>query len=243
MRTGASTAPRREHDPHDLALARRRAARRPPATGRASRRGAAATRSRRLHAGVVRVEPAAGGQAERELVVELVDRRLVLDRDEGRPRAAAPAAPRAGRAGTARPDAPRRSTATAARRAPPAARSSCRACMGDSARSSFQMRLGRPAGPSRAPGAAPARTGWRCRRARPPAASSALRTRCTRRSLFVTVPSDSHHAGGGREDHVRPARPSRSGTCPGRSGSPDPSSRCRARCRSASDCSGFSPMT
>ena len=35
-----------------------------------------------------------------------------------------------------------------------------------------------------------------------PGGSSALRTRCTRRSLLVTVPSDSHHAADGRQHDV-----------------------------------------
>src|SRR6185369_7889160 len=38
-----------------------------------------------LDAGVVRVEAAAGRQADREVVIELVDRRVVLDREERRP--------------------------------------------------------------------------------------------------------------------------------------------------------------
>ena len=45
IRTGASTAPRRDDDANDLALGHARAARRPPARGRATRRDAAASGS------------------------------------------------------------------------------------------------------------------------------------------------------------------------------------------------------
>ena len=79
-----------------------------------------------LDAGVVRVEAAAGRQADREVVVELVDRRVVVDRHERHAVARAPGPPRAGCGGTARPGGSRRSTATGARRAPRAARSSSR---------------------------------------------------------------------------------------------------------------------
>jgi len=47
-----------------------------PAT---QRRGVA----RGLHARVVRIEPAPGGQADREIGVELVDRRIVVDGTKG----------------------------------------------------------------------------------------------------------------------------------------------------------------
>ena len=76
----------------------------------------------RLHAGVVRLEPAARGQAEREVGVERLDRRQRSTTDaERRRRAAGRLGPTAGRAGTASPDGPRRDTATGCRRAPRAA--------------------------------------------------------------------------------------------------------------------------
>ena len=79
-----------------------------------------------LHAGVERVQPAAGGQAQRELVRELLGRRRVLDRVERRPAGPRAAPSTAARAGTSARACPRRSTATGCRRAPRAARSSCR---------------------------------------------------------------------------------------------------------------------
>ena len=87
MRTGTTTEPRREltRTRSPSATASRRILRgQIQRLAAAQRRGVAA----RLHAGVERVEPAPGGQAQRELVVELVDRRLVLDRMNGalRPR-------------------------------------------------------------------------------------------------------------------------------------------------------------
>ena len=65
-----------------------------------------------LHAGVVLGQPAAGRQAIRELGVERVDRRAMLDRRERRARADDRDAPRAGCAETLRPDAARRNRAT-----------------------------------------------------------------------------------------------------------------------------------
>ena len=111
---------------------------------------------------------------------------------ERRRRASRRLAPTGGRAGTGCPDDTRRGTATASRRAPRAAGSSCR-------RARATARAARPT-PASADGvpqssAEPlrrARTRSRCRRARLPGGSSALRTRCTRRSLEVTVPSASH---------------------------------------------------
>ena len=125
-------------DAHELALGEPEA---PASSGEMSSDLAAAQRRRvaaGLDAGVVRVEPAAGGQADREVVVELVDRRVVLDRDERRRGARAPGPPTGGSAGTARPGASRRSTATGGRPAPRAARSSCRRGPARAARTSFQ---------------------------------------------------------------------------------------------------------
>ena len=78
-RTGASTDPRRDDTrtrspsatPSRLGVLGREVER----LAAAQRRGVAAG----LHAGVVGVEPAAGGEPEREVGVEPVDRRVVLD--------------------------------------------------------------------------------------------------------------------------------------------------------------------
>ncbi len=70
-----------------------------------------------------------------------------------------------------------------------------------------------------------------------------LRTRCTRRSLFVTVPSASHHAARRRQDDVGQLR---------RPGEEDVlhdqvveafRAAAMACSLSASDCAGFSPIT
>ena len=84
-RTGASTWPRRE-----TTRTRSPAASPKPrdVLGRQVERLAAPPRvlvATRLDAGVVRVQVAAGRQADREVVVEAVDRRVVLDRHERRP--------------------------------------------------------------------------------------------------------------------------------------------------------------
>ncbi len=98
----------------------------------------------RLHARVERLEPPAGREPEREVVVEQVDRRRVLDRHERR-RLLDDRRPRGARAGTGRRDAPRPSTATGCRRAPRGARSVMPACIGESVRSSFQTSSARRA--------------------------------------------------------------------------------------------------
>jgi hypothetical protein len=75
-----------------------------------------------------------------------------------------------------------------------------------------------------------------------PGGSSALRTRCTRRSLLVTVPSDSHHdADAGNTTWATSAVFVRKMSWTMSSSSP--SSRRRAFFASASDCIGFSPIT
>ena len=79
-----------------------------------------------LDAGVVRVEPAAGRQPDREVVVEPVDRRVVVDRLERRPRPGHRVLPQPRVEEQLARDGSRRSTATGARPAPRAARSSSR---------------------------------------------------------------------------------------------------------------------
>ena len=126
MRIGASTCAA----PRDR---RGRARRRPARRGRVLRgdveRLAASQRrrvARRLDARVVRVEPAAGREADREVVVEPVDRRVVLDGHERGTRSPAPGPPTAASGGTARRGGSRRSTATGCRPALRAGRSSSR---------------------------------------------------------------------------------------------------------------------
>ena len=86
-RTGATTEPRRDvtrtRSPGDHAEALAVLGGEVERLAPAQRRGVAAA----LDAGVVRVEPAARGQADRELVGQLVDRQLVHDDVEGRQRA------------------------------------------------------------------------------------------------------------------------------------------------------------
>ena len=144
-----------------------------------------------LDAGVVGVEPPAGREPDRELVRELVDGKHVLDDVERRGRPRDRASPTAGRGGRARPGAPRRSTATGSRRAPRAADRSCRraSARASAARSRPTRRRGSARScPMRA---AISQTISMSSRAWP-GGSSAFRTRWTRRSLFVTVPSASH---------------------------------------------------
>ena len=75
-----------------------------------------------------------------------------------------------------------------------------------------------------------------------PGGSSALRTRCTRRSLFVTVPSLSHHeAADGKTTSAISAVLVRTMSCTTRKSSPARSRR--AWVMSASDWAGFSPIT
>ena len=75
-----------------------------------------------------------------------------------------------------------------------------------------------------------------------PGGSSARRTRCTRRSLFVTVPSASHQlAEAGSTTSASSAVRVRKMSCTTRWSSP--SSRCSVCTASASDCAGFSPTT
>src|SRR6478736_312082 len=115
------------------------------------------------------------------------------------------------------------------------------AWFGASARSSFQTSSDEPYS-----------HGWPIRAARStrmrmssrawPGGSSALRTRCTRRSEFVTVPSPSHQlADAGRTTSATSAvlvrKMSCTTTCSRRS------NRCLTWCASASDWIGFSPRT
>ena len=75
-----------------------------------------------------------------------------------------------------------------------------------------------------------------------PGGSSALRTRCTRRSELVTVPSDSHQAAAaGSTTSASSAVAVRKMSCTTRWSRP--ASRCRACAASASDSAGFSPMS
>ena len=75
-----------------------------------------------------------------------------------------------------------------------------------------------------------------------PGGSSALRTRCTRRSLFVTVPSVSHHdAAEGKTTSAISAVRVRTMSWTTRKSSSERS--LRVWVMSASDCAGFSPIT
>jgi len=76
----------------------------------------------------------------------------------------------------------------------------------------------------------------------PAGGGSARRTRWTRRSLLVTVPSDSHQpAAAGSTTSASSAVPVKSMSWTTRTSSPW--SSCMARCWSASECAGFSPIT
>ncbi len=123
----------------------------------------------RLGAGVVRLEPAAGGEAQRVLGVERLVRRLVLDDRERRQHALDRDRARAARGGSSSPDGRRRGTATGCRRAPPGGRSSCR---GASATASAPRSTPVSASgcPSRGRAASRSRSGSTCRRAPRPAA-------------------------------------------------------------------------
>ena len=143
-RTGASTAPRRETTRTLLAVARRRARARP----RGDRSSVSPRRSgdaipAGLHAGVVRVQPAAGREAHagtRRRARRPAGRaRRRLNGARGPRRPVLPEAAVQERLARMRP---RRSTATGCRRAPRAARSSCRRASGESERSSSQTLLG-----------------------------------------------------------------------------------------------------
>ena len=195
----------------------------------------------RLDAGVVRVQVAAGRQADREVVVEAVDRRVVLDRHERRPVARHRVLPQ-----------PRveeqlaRVVLVLARpldpaRAPRAARSSSRDGPATARGPRSRPSRGRPR-PSRRPSAfARSKMIRRSSRASP-GGSSAGRTSWTRRSEFVTVPRLSAHAAAAGNTTsaispvavrkmswtIRVSRPRRSFS---------------VRWRSASDCIGFSPIT
>ena len=144
--------------------------------------------------------------------------------------------------GTARPGGPRRSTATGGRRAPRAARSVIPAWTGDRRRTSFQTASG-----SGSPQSPPIRLREleddREVVARPAGRLDApSRTRWTRRSEFVTVPSALGPGRGRPAGRRRRARRSWSGTGPGRRGSRGPRAGAIARFWSASDWTGFSPM-
>ncbi len=94
-------------------------------------------------------------------------------------------------------------TATGCRRAPRAARSSCPRCIGRERSELVPDRLGRQPRPSRSRAGAASSVMIQMSSFALPGGSSALRTRWTRRSRFVTVPSDSmaeteagkHHVG------------------------------------------------
>ena len=144
---------------------------------------------------------APGGEAHREVVVELVDRRVVLDRARTARGCPAPGPPTAGSGGTARRGGSRRSTATGGRPRPRAARSSSRRGPGRRVRSSSQTRSADASPQSRPSRRATSNRIHRSSRASP-GGSIALWTRWTRRSELVTVPSVSAHAGGGRQDDV-----------------------------------------
>ena len=76
-----------------------------------------------------------------------------------------------------------------------------------------------------------------------PGGSSALRTRCTRRSLFVTVPSASHQlADGGQHDVGQLGGLGQEDVLHDQVVEPFEQVRARASA-SASDCAGFSPIT
>ena len=76
-----------------------------------------------------------------------------------------------------------------------------------------------------------------------PGGSSALRTRWTRRSEFVTVPSLSAHAGRGRQDDVGELGGLRQEDVLDDEEVERPEEAAVARVWSASDWTGFSPMT
>ncbi len=115
------------------------------------------------------------------------------------------------------------------------------ACIGDSDRSSFHAcsAVGSPQSwPSRLAISQMIQMSSRAF----PGGSSALRTRWTRRSLDVTVPSASHHvAPAGSTTSAICAVFVRKMSCTTKCSSP--SSSFTARCWSASDCAGFSPTT
>ena len=154
--------------------------------------------SARLHAGVVGVQPAAGRQPQRELVVELVDGRLVDDHAERcRP-------PTLGRVVGPQPAVQVRRLEPvlvvarpldAAQLVEPARRTCRRASATASAARPTRARplvAGRRS-PSRDRAGGRGRAGSAMSSRASPGGSSALRTRCTRRSELVTVPLLSHH--------------------------------------------------
>ena len=196
----------------------------------------------RLDAGVVRVEAAAGRQPDREVVVELVDRRVVVDRDERHAIARDRVLPE-----PAVEEQLARVVLVVARPLEPAELleplvATSRRGPGESARTSFQASSAVAQPKSLPIRRASSQMIHRSSRASP-GGSSALRTRWTRRSELVTVPSASAHAADGRQDDV--------GELGGR-GQEDvlddeeveaSSMRWIARFWSASDWTGFSPMT
>ena len=144
-----------------------------------------------LHAGIERIQAPAGRQAQRKLVVERFDRRVVVDRRKRRARLPESGLPTVARASIFRPDAFRRSRATECRRVSPTARNSCPRATGERVRHSSQIVSARQSPQSCPKRRASAYMISESSRASP-GGSSALRTRCTRRSLLVTVPSLSH---------------------------------------------------
>ena len=239
-RTGASTEPRRETtrttspsasaEPLEVLRAQVERLAAPP--GRAHAAG--------LDAGVVRVQVAAGREPHRELGGEEVDRPLVLHRPRTAPATRAPDPPTGASGGTARRGGSRRSRATGARPRPRGARSSCPAWTGDRARSSFQTASAEASPQSWPIRRAISKMIHRSSRASP-GGSSALRTRWTRRSELVTVPSVSAQAAAaGSTTSAISAVFVRKMSCTTRNSRPARSRR--ARCVSASDWAGFSPM-
>ena len=192
-RTGASTEPRREVTRTISPCSTPEPRRRPRATGRASRRDAAASGSRFDCTPVLY-------ESSRRPVVSRIGNSSSSSSIGGAHSAGPRTAPR-GPCKRLLPqppvqerrarDGPRSGTATGCRRAPPAARSSCRGASG-TASAARPTPARASAGPSRGPGGGELADDPVSSRA-PPGGSSALRTRCTRRSLFVTVPSASHH--------------------------------------------------
>ncbi len=144
--------PRRDDTSTPLAFARPRAPRRRPADSSiASGRRSGEEYRAGLHARVVRVEPAARRQPDRELVGELVDRRLVDDDAERRLRPlllGIVELPQARVEELRAAGVPRPSTATAT---PPqlleAAPRTCRVCIGESDRSSSHASCARELAP------------------------------------------------------------------------------------------------
>ena len=242
MRTGASTSPRRE-------TTRTRSPSTRPIRSMSSGDRSSASRlpprvvvAARLDAGVVRVQPPAGGEPDRELVGQLVDRRVVLHGHERRAVAGNRVLPQPRVEEQLARVRSRRSTATGGRPRPRAARTSSRDGPGRASRTSFQTFSARglapvvaePAGELEEDPQVVARLARRLERlAHPLDPTLGVRDR----ALGLGP------RGGGREDDI--------GDLGGR-GQEDvlddeqveaPSAGRSVRWRSASDWSGFSPRT